>query len=370
MQNKTPSIDVIVVLYNHARFVEFMMEGLVRIAYPREAMTVHIVDNASTDGSIDAVKAFIAAHEHRLPKTLIYEPGKNLGFSGGNNLIMRGSKADYVYLCNPDAAFEADTLAEAVAVAESHSNAASVQSMLVLAQDTSKINSIGNNIHFAGFGYCHGNGDPIASAPNDVRQTSYASGAGALYRVSALHRVGIFDEELFAYHEDLDLGWRFLIGGFDNVLAPKSILYHHFEFSRSISKWYLMERNRGIVLFALYRIPTLILLLPGILAIEIATWLFALKGGWVREKAKADAWFFRASSWRYIAKKRREVAGTRGKGQGSEVREGRRDGEILKRFVPVIAHQEIENGFINNVANPLMRVYFFIAKAIVSLLRV
>ncbi len=353
---RTPTIDVIVVLWNHARFVEFMMEGLARVEYPRESLTVHIVDNGSTDGGIDAVKQFIATHGSRLPKILIYEPGKNLGFSGGNNLIMRGSQADYVYLCNPDAAFEADTLNEVIVVAESHPNAASVQSMLVLAQHTSKLNSIGNDIHFAGFGYCRGHMDHLASAPKDVRKIAYASGAGTLYRVSALRKIGIFDEELFAYHEDLDLGWRMLVAGYDNLLAPKSILYHHFEFSRSISKWYLMERNRGIVLLTLYRIPTLILLAPAILAIEIATWLFALKGGWTKEKARADAWFFKGSSWRYISKKRREVGATR----------KRRDRDILKLFVPIIAHQEVESGFVSAVANPLMRVYFGIVKMIVG----
>ena len=351
----TPTIDVIVVTWNHARFVEFMMEGLCRVEYPRDALTVHIVDNASADGSIDAVKAFIAQHEGRLPKTLIYESGKNLGFSGGNNLIMAHSTADYVYLCNPDASFEVDTLKEVIAVAESHPNAASVQSMLVLAQDTTKLNSVGNDIQFAGFGYCRGNMDPIANAPTEVRPISYASGAGTLYRMSALRTIGLFDDELFAYHEDLDLGWRMMIAGYDNLIAPKSILYHHYEFPRTISKWYLMERNRGIVLLTLYQIPTLVLLLPGLIAIELATWLFAIKGGWADKKWRAVSWFFKGSSWRYISKKRHEVAKLRRRG----------DREILKRFVAVIAHQEVENGFVTAVANPLMRAYITIVRAIV-----
>jgi len=332
-----------------------MMEGLLRVDYPRDALTIHIVDNASSDGSIDAVKAFIAKHETSLPKILIYEPGKNLGFAGGNNLILRNSTADYAYLCNPDASFEVDTLKEAIAVAESHPNAASVQSIQVLAQDTSKLSSIGNDIHFTGFGYCRGFKDSTATMPIEVRPIAYSSGASALYRMSVLKAIGDFDEDLFIYHEDLDLGWRMMIAGYDNLLAPKSILYHHFEFSRSIAKWYWMERNRGIVVFTLYRIPTIILLLPGLIAIEIATWLFALKGGWVKEKSRAVAWFFKGSSWRYLSKKRHEVAKLRRRG----------DLEILKRFVSIIAHQEAESGFVTAIANPLMRAYFAVVKAIV-----
>jgi GT2 family glycosyltransferase len=351
----TPVVDVIVVLWNHARFVEFMMDGLARVEYPREALTVHIVDNASTDGGIEKVKTYLAAHADVLPKTLIYEPGRNLGFAGGNNLIMRDSHADYVYLCNPDASFERDTLKEAVATAESNPRAGSIQSLQVLAEDPSRICSAGNRIHFVGFGYCDGYRDAVDQAPKEITPIAYASGASVLYRMSALE-VGCFDEELFAYHEDLDLGWRLLIAGWDNLLAPKSVIRHHFEFSRSITKWYWMERNRGIVLLTLYRAWTLVLLTPAILAIEIATWLFALKGGWVKEKARADAWFFRGSSWRYLLKKRREVAKTR--------RATRGDREILKLFVSDIAHQEIENGFMTRVANPLMRAYFVVLKTI------
>ena len=112
---RIPTVDVITVLWNHQRFVVPLMEGLRIVAYPHEALTMHIVDNASSDGSADVVRAFMAAHPD-LPRVILHESGSNLGFSGGNNLIMKDSTADYVFLLNPDAIFEEGTLREAVAL--------------------------------------------------------------------------------------------------------------------------------------------------------------------------------------------------------------------------------------------------------------
>lgn len=352
--NRMPTVDVIVVAWNHARFVDALFDGLACMDYPREAVNVYIVDNASTDGMADAIRARMDRDED-MPNVFFLPQEKNLGFAGGNNVVMEHTQAEYVYLLNPDAAFEPSTLRKAVEIAESHSNAASVQSLLVLAQDPSTINSIGNDIHFAGHGYCRGYLQPRSFASADAASIAYASGAGALYRVSALRHVGLFDETLFAYHEDLELGWRFLIAGYDNLLAVQSVLQHHYEFSRSISKWYLMERNRGIVVLTMYRWGTLLLLLPGLLAIELATWLFAIKGGWASQKAKAIGWFFFPSSWGYLLRKRKEIARLR----------KRSDRDILKHFVSGIEHQETNSGFMSRVANPLMKVYFGIVKALV-----
>src|SRR3989338_4225897 len=181
-----PGVDVIVVTWNARPYLEELVRGLCVVDYPRNAFTVHIVDNASSDGSADYVKSVLANPPPGLPKAVLHEPGSNTGFAGGNNLVMRASQADYCYLLNHDAAFEPGTLREAVSVAETHPNAGSVQSLLVLMQDPQTINSTGNDIHFAAFGYCRGYKQPMREAPVDVQPIAYASGAGVLYRNSVL----------------------------------------------------------------------------------------------------------------------------------------------------------------------------------------
>ncbi|MBD3251534.1 glycosyltransferase, partial [Candidatus Uhrbacteria bacterium] len=141
-----PSIDVIVVTFNHKRFMQSLFEGFLKTDYPKDRWKIHIVDNLSTDGSREEIRSLIERHRDQLPEIHFIEPDTNLGFAGGNNFIMRESHADYVYLLNPDAAFEERSLSEIVRVAEDRKDVGAFQSLQVLMQDPTKIGSIGNDI--------------------------------------------------------------------------------------------------------------------------------------------------------------------------------------------------------------------------------
>lgn len=353
-----PFVDVIVVLYHSASYLEALFNGLARLDYPRDRWALHAVDNSPGDGSLIELKKQLARLAGSLPSATIYEPGENTGFSRGNNLawrqsILRGH--EYVYLLNPDAEFESQTISEAVTAAEADKNIGSVQSLLVLQQNPEEVNSAGNAIHFLGFGYCGGCHGRRADVPEETKTIAYGSGAGTLYRNSVARDIGLLDEVLFAYHEDLDLGWRIMLAGCQNVMAPKSILRHRYEFSRSISKWYWMERNRWIVVLKNYTWPTIILLLPMLCATDAAMLAFAVKGGWWREKLRAMAWFFKPQTWVYIARGRRDIAKIR----------KIPDSLILRIFTPRIAYQEFENDWVNKAANPFWKLSFELLKLIV-----
>jgi GT2 family glycosyltransferase len=353
-----PFVDVVVVLWKSVPFLEALFDGLETLDYPHDCLTVHFVDNSPGDGSLDEVKRQMAKREGRLPPIALHEPGRNTGFSGGNNFVMKRSIElghAYSYLLNHDASFEPGCLREAVALAEADPSIGSVQSLLVLQQNPEEINSTGNAIQFFGFGYCAGYHLPRSAAPSEPMRIGYASGAGVLYPNQVLQEVGLLDETLFAYHEDLDLGWRILLSGRTNMLAPKSVLRHRYEFSRSIAKWFWMERNRGAVVLKNYALPTLIVLSPLLVAIDILLLAFAVSGGWWREKLRAMGWFFLPSTWRYIVRGRREIA---------KIRKVR-DAEILASFTPVIAYQEFESPFVRTIANPLFRLSYALVRAVV-----
>lgn len=354
----TPFVDVIVVLWKSVPFLETLFDGLVHLDYPHDRMTVHIVDNGHGDGSLDEVQRLMRLNEEKLPPIEIHEPGKNTGFSGGNNIAMRMSMERgraYSFLLNHDATFEPGALREAVAVAEADPRVGSVQSLLVLQQNPDEVNSRGNAIHFLGNGYCDGYHERRADVRDAVVPIGYASGAAVLYRNDVLKEVGLLDETLFAYHEDLDLGWRILLAGYRNVLAPRSVVRHRYEFSRSIAKWYWMERNRGIVVLKNYRLATLVVLAIPLFVTDLAILMFGIMGGWWREKLRAMAWFWKPSSWAYLFRGRRDIARIR------KVP----DAFILRAFVPVIAYQEFESAIMTTVINPMMRLAFVVVKTIV-----
>ena len=355
MSDQQPFVDVIVVLWNSTRFLPALFEGAAATDYPRDRWRLHLVDNNPGDGSADETRRLKALHGDKLPEVIIHEPGMNTGFSGGNNLVMRQAierGSDYCYLLNHDAAFEPSALREAVALAETDKTIGLVQSLLVLQQKPDEVNSRGNAIHYLGFGYCVGYHEARSSVSQEPVEIGYASGAGALYPVRVLREVGLLDETLWLYHEDLDLGWRIRLAGYRNMLAPKSVSRHHYEFSRSIAKWYWMERNRNAVVLKNFRLGTVILLLPQLIVVDIALFAFAVKGGWWREKLKAWKWFFTPATWAYIARGRREI------GKLRKVS----DADILAGMTPIVAYQDIESPFVRTIINPIWRGLFAVTR--------
>lgn len=344
-------VAVIIVTYNSARFIPDCLGSLSRIVKDGLEADVIVIDNGSADASVAMLKEY--------PFAEVVATGKNLGFAGGNNLGIRMATergCAYAYLLNHDTEVRPDFLVEAVRLAEAEPKAGSVQSLLLLSPDKEFVNSTGNAIHFLGFGYCldyRRRADALRLPAR--REIAYASGAGVLLRLDALKKVGLFDEELFLYHEDLDLGWRLRLAGYVNLLAPSSVVHHKYEFSRSISKYYFMERNRYLVFMKNLRLWTLLLLSPFLLVTEFALVLAAVRSGWWKEKAKVCAYFLRPASWRYLARARREVGRTRVVG----------DREIVRLFVPTITYQEVAGPFTKYVANPLMTVTWAVLRLLI-----
>ncbi len=343
-----PKVELIIVSYDHVKFMDALFESLAKVAYPRDSWRIHVVINKDGDGTVEEVKRKLESLQNSLPEVRIHEPHANLGFAGGNNYVMQWAMqqgSDYVYLLNPDTEIFPDTLSEVIKVAKTKELVGSVQSLLIRGDNQDQMNSRGNALHFLGFGYCMGDHDPLSSAPTESCAIGYPSGAGVLIPVKVLNEVGLFDETLFAYHEDLDLGWRIMLTGRSNYLAPKSKVIHHYEFSRSIAKWHLMERNRWLVLLKNYKLLTIIALLPALFATDMAIWAFAVKGGWLKQKFKASFFFLKPSTWSYLLKARERIRATRRVP----------DCLIMARMAHKIEYQELKSGWAERIANPFWK---------------
>jgi GT2 family glycosyltransferase len=242
-----------------------------------------------------------------------------------------------------------------VAVAASEPRVGSVQSLVVLADAPAQVNTRGNQIHYLGFGYVAGYGEARDEVPPVVAEVAYTSGAAMLLPREALLEVGLFDETLWLYHEDLDLGWRLRLHGYRNLLAPGSVCRHHYEFSRSTAKWYWMERNRWLVLLKNYRLGTVLLIAPLLAVGELGLLALAVKGGWWREKLRAMAEMFRPGIWRYLVQGHRALARSRRVP----------DREILAHATAVIAHPDFASPVIRTLVDPVWRAAFALLKAIV-----
>ncbi|KPJ85897.1 hypothetical protein AMJ57_01440 [Parcubacteria bacterium SG8_24] len=345
-------VAVVIVTYDAERYLDDCL-GSLRLADTSGIdLTVFAVDNDSHDGTARIIG-------ERYPEVRLIRNDRNIGFAAGNNRGIEAATAagaEYVYLLNQDTEVAAPFLREALQVMESDDRIGSVQSLLLLSPERHLVNSSGNAIHFLGFGFCEDYRRPVERLDRSrIRPITYASGAGVLFRVSVLRETGLFDERLFLYHEDLDLGWRLRLAGFENVLAPHSVVYHKYEFSRSIGKYYYMERNRYIVLLKNLRLWSLLVLLPALLIAEVGLWIGALRGGWWRKKRAATAYFLKGDAWRHILTGRRRVARTRRIS----------DRRLVRHFSSVIAHQEVEKPLVRYVANPLMTVAWAVMRLLI-----
>ena len=360
-----PKTAIIVVSWNHGHFLADCVRAVEQAGIAPGAATLMIVDNDSPDGSGDFIANALLAPDQKTTRggfpCVFFKNAQNLGFSGGNNQAMRlalEQTYDYVYLLNPDTEAQPGFLEAAIRTIESDQKIGIVQSLLRLHPRTDLVNSYGNEIHFLGFGYAGGESmpvsDPSVQAKLVRRDIASASGAGMLVRASLIREVGFLDEELFAYHEDLEYSWRVRLAGYRVCLAPDSVVFHKYEFSRSIQKYYWMERNRFIVLARFYRWPTLALVAPALVAMEIGLWLFAFKGGWWREKARAYGYLLSSAH-------RRTLRFTRKK---TQLLRKISDREATALFTGRIEFQQMKPVLLTYAANPFFAAYWRLVRLV------
>ncbi len=343
-------VAVIILNYNGFKYLPALLGSIFSYLPRNVEQELIVVDNNSTDNSVEYLK-----NEFSQIKLILNE--ENLGFAEGNNMGIKyamQNNFDYVMLLNQDIRVTQGYLDKLVEVIEKDEKISAVQPKILLYPETDQVNSLGNVIHYLGFGYTYGHKEKDTKSLFENKEINYCSGAAVLYKVSALRKVGLFYPELFMYHEDLDLGWRMKLMGFKNVIEVNSTIYHQYEFSRSIKKYYYMERNRYIVIFQSYKVGTIILILPLLFITELGLLLFSLFNGFFKEKLKVYLYFLRLNSWVKIKKKRNKI-------QGSRILSDR---QVVKDFSGEIKHQEVRNNILTYI-NPLFDLYWQVIKRLI-----
>ena len=337
---------IIIVTYNSQKFLPKLLGSL----FEYQSEDVVIVDNNSADDTVQYIKK-------NYPQVTLLEQKANTGFTGGNNIGLEYALSkgyDYVFLLNHDTMVTSGFLEKLLEALKSREKISSVQPLLKRYPETDKVNSYGCVIHYLGFGYAFGDNQQVKDFDFKNKEVNYCSGAAVLIKTEAIRKVGLLNDDFFMYHEDLELGWRFRLAGFKQLVVPSAVVYHQYEFSRSIRKYYYMERNRFIVLFTCYHLLTLLLILPALIIMEFGLLVFSFVGGWWKEKLKAYLYFLNINNWLKIFKRRQKVQGLR---MISEK-------EAISAFSGKIMHQEVENP-LWKVVNPLFNLYWRVVKLLI-----
>lgn len=214
-----PSVSIVIVNLNGRMWLEECLDALAAQNYPPECVEIILVDNGSTDGSIEFVR-------QNYPAVRILEAGRNLGFAGGNNWGARQAKGEYLAFINNDSRADPDWLRALVETLEAHPEYACAIAK-VLTEDDSRIDFVGPALNIYGRAFQLYEGISAALGYGEETKEVFAPcGNGMLIRRAVFLDIGGFDEDYIAYYEDVDLGWRLWLYGYKVIFVPRAILYH------------------------------------------------------------------------------------------------------------------------------------------------
>ena len=217
-----------------------------------------VIDNGSKDESLEIARSYRGRDRY----TLI-ENAENTGFSHAVNQGIAIAKGEYAVLFNNDAFAEPDWLAELIRTADADPKIFAVSSLMLRFYEPELADDAGDYVTILGFACKRGDGLKASRYTKPCRIFS-ACGGAALYRKSILEEIGTFDENFFAYFEDVDLSWRANNAGYKCVLCPTAKCYHICGASTGAVKYNAFksqQSGRNSILLPLKNEPLLMLIL-------------------------------------------------------------------------------------------------------------
>lgn len=259
---KMPEVCVQIVIWNSRKFLKDCLDSVFEQSHSN--FKVLIIDNASNDGGLDLVRDFYAKKYSGKIYTL--RNVKNLGFSRAHNQGFGLSQSEYVLVLNPDMILTKDFLSQLIDKMEEDQKIGSIGGKLlkVRSGDTEIEERIMTNIidttgiktgrvrRFIDIG----EGDRDQKKYQESKEVFGISGSCLLLRRTALEetKIGIgnnrfeyFDEQFFAYKEDIDLAWRLRIAGWKNYYLSQAVGYH---FRSGAPKKNRFKQSEWVVFFS------------------------------------------------------------------------------------------------------------------------
>lgn len=212
-----PLVSVIIPNWNGAALLPACLDSLRAQTYRR--LEIIVVDNASTDNSAALVR-------ERYPEVRLIVLPENRGLTGGVNAGIRAAQGEIIALLNNDAEAEPAWVEALVQALEAHPEAGSAASKMLLYDRRDVLNSAGDTYGLDGIPGNRGVWERDVGQYDADIEVFGACGGAAAYRRAMLEEIGLFDEELFMYCEDVDLAWRAQIAGYRCVFAPAARVYH------------------------------------------------------------------------------------------------------------------------------------------------
>lgn len=209
-------VTVVIPNFNGKAYLQGCLDSLRKQTI--KGFQIIVVDNYSQDGSVTFVST-------NYPEIKIIKLDENYGFCKAVNEGIKASKTPYVILLNNDTVVDAMFVETLIEGMERSPKVFSGQAKMLQMKNPSKMDDGGDYYNALGWAFAVGKGKEETKYQKEKHIFSSCGGA-AIYRRELFDKIGFFDENHFAYLEDMDIGYRARIYGYENCFFPTSIVYH------------------------------------------------------------------------------------------------------------------------------------------------
>jgi len=302
---RLPTVSIVVVNWNGLADTSECLESLRAVTYPNYHTIV--IDNGSSGDDAQVLKERFGDSIRLIAST------ENRGFAGGCNMAIRDAlaeEADYVLLLNNDVTVDPRFLDELVGTAQGLPDAAALCPKVYFSDRPTVICSTGGQVNpWAGTARQVGHGEEDRDQYEQMAERAYADGACMLIRREALERVGLLDEEYFAYWEETDWCARAAEAGYKCYYVPAARVWHKTVRSQAPDSDYYFLFRRNALLFLRKRKSPLHLLTAVALYLFVFGPLYLIRHPRAIRRLPAEA---RAVLWHLASLFRPRGAATRG----------------------------------------------------------
>jgi|ERR1051325_11605317 GT2 family glycosyltransferase len=303
-------VSIVIVHWNEVNLLRACLRSIEKSDYPNQEVIV--VDNGSADGAVEIIR-------REFPGVQVIANTENLGFARGNNIGIQSSTGKYVAILNADTTVESHWIRTQKTALESDPSIGMCQAKMMLMREPGKINSVGMYLTRDGLARHIGDGEIDEGQYEKQRSVFAVSGACAFCRREMLDQIGLFDEDYFAYYEDLDLSWRAWLGGWKCVYVPGSVIQHYRNISVTKNEdlvWqfrYLRLRNRIWMLLSNWAWGSLLCIAPWLLRHELQMLGKGCKAWLTRSRPPVELRALKDAcrGWKKTLRKRKQVQRTR-----------------------------------------------------------
>lgn len=240
--NSQPNVSIITVNYNGKKFLSDLLKSVTALNYPAEKIELIVVDNGSVDGSVDFLK-------ESYPQVKLIQNKKNEGFAKPNNDGAKSAANEYIAFLNNDMRVDKEWLNQLLIPLQNNADKNTVcVASKVLNWEGDKIDFHGSSMNIFGNGFQNNYGEDAEKSDSFNDSIFFPNGGAMIIKRDIFLNVGGFDEDYFAYYEDVDLGWRLWVLGYTVVFAKNAVVYHRHQgtsskiFDEDFKK-YLLFRN-------------------------------------------------------------------------------------------------------------------------------